>query len=543
MRQSGWSRMRRPSIWALVIAICAVPLSVSAMAASPASYSAALTAPASASEHGRTRISGFNDDRTTVKVGLTVVDSVVVVPRARRTVEVQARRPGSSTFVTQSRGRTTAAGAFRAVYAPTSAGTWRFRLRVLPSATRGAATSDTRVLNAIDVTAPRAVSTLQVSGISLDSATLTWVNPTDKDFTGVTIRRAAGAMAPASQLDGTAVKDTAKNATEFTDTALTAGTEYSYALFAHDTSGNYSRGAVVTLRTGRFGVSFLQATSVTRNTVTLAWANPTDDAFAGVIVRRAEGPTPPASAIEGTAVGDDLTSGEASATDTGLSPGTTYSYAVFAHDGAGHVAAAATTTATTRGNGVSAVLSVNPLPLVHAGNRVTVDTAVAFDGSESLPAVDARLVAWDIDYGDHDTDSFNGPLSSVDVLNTTHTFTNAGPTTVTLTVTDSAGNTDSFTLTVQVFDAPKVSISTSGSSPADAGVVPFEVRAETPLGTKITSYRMKVSGDESFFVDGDSAPPNSQDVTFAPGRYRVVLTMTNDAGGTAVSDPVDVEVS
>jgi hypothetical protein len=109
-------------------------------------------------------------------------------------------------------------------------------------------------------------------------------------------------------------------------------------------------------------------------------------------------------------------------------------------------------------------------------------------------------------------------------------------------VTDSVGNTDSFTLTVQVFDAPKVSISTSGSSP-DAGVVPFEVTTETPLGTKITSYRMKVSGDDSFFVDGDSAPPNSQDVTFAPGRYRVVLTMTNDAGGTAVSDPVDVEVS
>ena len=143
------------------------------------------------------------------------------------------------------------------------------------------------------------MSTLQVSEISLDSATLTWVNPTDKDFTGVTIRRAAGAMAPASQLDGTAVKDTDRNATTFTDTGLTAGTEYSYALFAHDSSGNYSRAAVVTLRTGRFGVSFLQATSVTRNTVTLAWANPTDDAFAGVIVRRAEGPTPPASATDG----------------------------------------------------------------------------------------------------------------------------------------------------------------------------------------------------------------------------------------------------
>ena len=101
------------------------------------------------------------------------------------------------------------------------------------------------------------------------------------------------------------------------------------------------------------------------------------------------------------------------------------------------------------------MLAVNPLPSVHTGDRVTVDTPVAFDGSESLPAVGTDLVAWQIDYGDHITDSFNGPLSSVDVLNTTHTFTNAGPQTVTLTVTDSDGNTDSATLTVDVFDAPR----------------------------------------------------------------------------------------
>jgi len=515
---------------------------VSAMAATPARYSAALAAPASASELGRTRISGFNDDRTTVQVGRTVVDRVVVLPRARRTVLVQARRPGSLTFETQSRARSTAAGTFRAVYAPSSAGTWRFRLQVLPSATRRAATSATRVINAIDVVAPKAVTTLQASGISPDSATLTWVNPTDKDFTGVTIRRAAGASAPASQVDGTAIKDTDRNGTTFTDTGLTAATEYTYALFAHDASGNFSRATVVTLRTGRFGVSFLEARPVTRTTVTLAWANPTDDAFAGVIVRRAEGSTPPASSIEGTAVGDDLIFGEDSVTDTGLIPGTTYSYAVFAHDGAGHVAAAVTTTVTTRGNGVSAVLWVNPLPSVHTGNRVTVDTPVAFDGSESLPAVDARLVAWEIDYGDQTTDSFNGPLSSVDILNTTHTFTNAGPRTVTLKVTDSDGNTDSSTFTVDVFDAPKVSMSASSGSP-DAGEVPFEVRAETPLGTEITSYRIEVAGDDSFFIDGDSAPPGSQDLTFTPGSYTVVITVTNDAGGTAVSDPVHVEVS
>jgi PKD repeat protein len=178
---------------------------------------------------------------------------------------------------------------------------------------------------------------------------------------------------------------------------------------------------------------------------------------------------------------------------------------------------------------------------VHTGDRVTVDTPVAFDGSQSLPAVGTDLVGWQIDYGDHITDSFNGPLSSVDVLNTTHTFTTAGPQTVTLTVTDSAGNTDSATLTVDVFDAPQVSLSTPSSSPAP-GAVPFDVTAETPPGTAMTSYRMEVTGDDTFFLNGDSAPPPSQDLTFASGSYTVVLTVTNNAGGTAVSGPVAVEV-
>ena len=442
--------------------------------------------------------------------------------------------------MTQSTGHSSAGGRFRAVYVPTSAGTWRFRLLVLHSATRGAVVSGTRIIKAIDVAAPRPVTGLQVSGVSLDSATLTWVNPTDKDFTGVTIRRAAGPNPPASQVDGTAVTDTDRNGTTFTDSGLTTDSDYSYALFAHDSSGNFARATVVRLRTGRFGVSFLEATSVKRTSVTLAWTNPTDEAFAGVIIRRADGPTPPASATDGTAVAD-VASPNDIVTDTGVVAGTTYSYAVFAHDDAQHVAAAVFTTVTTRGNGVSARLSVNPLPSVHTGDRVTVDTPVAFDGSESLPAVGTDLVAWEINYGDHVTDSFNGPLSSVDVVNTTHTFTNAGPQTVTLTVTDSDGNTDTATLTVDVFDAPTVSISTSGA-PAEAGVVPFEVTAETPPDTAITSYRMEVTGDDTFFLDGDSAPPPSQDITFASGSYTIVLTVSNDAGGRAVSAPVDLEV-
>ena len=542
MKHPGRSRMTRPAIHAVGLAFCATLIPASAMAAGTDgahTRSSASTA-TGGSAHGRTRILGFNDDPARVMLGGKVKDAVTVVPKARRTVLVQARQPGSSHFVTQSSGHSAANGAFRATFAPTTAGSWQFRLLVLPSATKRSATSDTRVVRAVDVAAPRAVTKLRVAGVSRESATLSWVNPTDKGFTGVTIRRAEGATAPTSQVSGTAVTDTDLNGTTFTDTRLTADTTYTYALFAHDGSGNYSRATVTTLRTGRFGVTGLEATTVRRTSVTLAWVNPTDNAFTGVIVRRADGPTPPSSATEGTAV-DDVASPEDSITDNGLTPGTTYSYAVFAHDGAQHVAGAVTATVTTRGNGVSAVLSINPLPSVHTGDRVTVGTEAAFDGSESLPTVGTEVAAWEINFGDHITESFNGRLSSFDSLNTRHAYTDTGAHTVTLTVTESTGHTDTTTLTVDVLDAPKVSISTPSSSP-EAGAVPFEVKAETPPDTAITSWQMVVTGDDSFFIDGDSAPPTSQDVTFAPGSYTVVLSVTNDAGGSAVSDVVEVEV-
>ena len=139
--------------------------------------------------------------------------------------------------MTQSRGHSTAAGRFRADYAPTSAGTWAFRLLVLPSAKRGPATSHTRLVSVTDVSAPRAVTGSRCPDLPR-RATLSWMNPTDDDCTGVTIRRAVGATAPASQVDGTAVADTGRSIQTFTDKALAPNTTYSYALFAHDSSGN-----------------------------------------------------------------------------------------------------------------------------------------------------------------------------------------------------------------------------------------------------------------------------------------------------------------
>ncbi len=76
-------------------------------------------------------------------------------------------------------------------------------------------------------------------------------------------------------------------------------------------------------------VSGLTATA-TSTTVTLSWTNPA--AVGQVVVRRAQGETPPATAQDGTGVTVSA-SAATSALDTGLAEGAPYSYAVFTSSG------------------------------------------------------------------------------------------------------------------------------------------------------------------------------------------------------------------
>jgi alpha-tubulin suppressor-like RCC1 family protein len=138
-----------------------------------------------------------------------------------------------------------------------------------------------------DVTAPGPVTNLNAQTDSATSITLTWANPTAADFTGVTIRRQVGAVAPASAITGTAVIVAASTtATTLTDAALTADTQYSYAVFAHDGVPNYAVAATVTSKTatpplgiattsmtaGTAGLSYLQPLTATGGKAPYLWA-------------------------------------------------------------------------------------------------------------------------------------------------------------------------------------------------------------------------------------------------------------------------------
>ncbi len=180
------------------------------------------------------------------------------------------------------------------------------------------------------------------------SIALSWDNPPGGDFTGVMIRRAVGSVPPSSPTAGTLVTQTAGSVASYRDTGLAAGTTYSYALFAFNSVPEYSAAATITAATLTPATGPVTGVTATASAtvVTLSWTNPSDSDFAGVMIRRAVGSVPPSSPTAGTLVTD--TSGSvASYSDTALAPGTTYSYALFAHNAVPDYAAAATVTETT----------------------------------------------------------------------------------------------------------------------------------------------------------------------------------------------------
>jgi len=100
-----------------------------------------------------------------------------------------------------------------------------------------------------DATPPSAVTGLSVSGTTSSSVTLSWTNPSGSNYAGVVIRRAEGATPPATPTSGTAVTDLAAPASTWTDTGLSPGTAYTYALFAHDAAGGYAAASTISATT------------------------------------------------------------------------------------------------------------------------------------------------------------------------------------------------------------------------------------------------------------------------------------------------------
>jgi hypothetical protein len=108
--------------------------------------------------------------------------------------------------------------------------------------------TDLTVTPAPDTTAPGPVTDLTATPYPTQ-VTLSWTNPTDTDFAGVTIRRAQGSTPPATVTDGDAVASLGATATSYLDSSLPSSTDFSYAFFARDAVPNYAVAATVSTQT------------------------------------------------------------------------------------------------------------------------------------------------------------------------------------------------------------------------------------------------------------------------------------------------------
>lgn len=90
-----------------------------------------------------------------------------------------------------------------------------------------------KVVFSLDKQAPDLA--METTGTQADSVTLSWAGP--EDVTEYVLRRTEGMAGAATQADGTSVPLESPTATTATDSTVTAGTEYTYTLFASRPTG------------------------------------------------------------------------------------------------------------------------------------------------------------------------------------------------------------------------------------------------------------------------------------------------------------------
>jgi chitodextrinase len=190
--------------------------------------------------------------------------------------------------------------------------------------------------NGVDTTPPTAPTHLTTSGVTGDSATLTWTQSSDNTgVAGYNVYR-----------NGTLVGTT--TSASYTDIELAGDTSYQYTVKAYDPAGNVSAASDSAGITTGASVSAsapntptaVTSPSQTGSAIDLSWTASTSSlGVAGYHIYR-----------DGTLVGTTTATAEGTAgtptptlfTDTGLASGATYSYTVTAFDAAGDTSSAST---------------------------------------------------------------------------------------------------------------------------------------------------------------------------------------------------------
>jgi hypothetical protein len=282
-----------------------------------------------------------------------------------------------------------------------------------------------------DSLAPAAISGLTASG-GVDQVLLRWTNPTTADFDAVLIVRREGSAPTGIPVNtnhyvrgdtvgngtvayfGPGTDNTPSATNSAVDIPVGSGKTWHYRVFAADYVPNFAVGVNTSASTladtaapqpvtGLAAISSLGA-------ITLAWTNPATIDFAGVLILRRVGGTPPAATVTngmvytlGMTVGDSTvayvgtasdgtTNAPATWTDLALPDGAHRSYAVLAYDDVPNYAAAATAGAITPLPGVRFV-DVDATAGTHSGLNWTDAYTNLYDALRNTSGLTAIWVA------------------------------------------------------------------------------------------------------------------------------------------------------
>ena len=179
---------------------------------------------------------------------------------------------------------------------------------------------------------------------------LTWINPTDSDFSKVLILKNESSIvdSPTTGRDYAGVDLIGSSqmmynaaSSSFTDTEITEGVTYFYKIFAYDTLFNYASGVELEGdTTSPENVTNSRFVNFDSNGITLAWVNPTDIDLSKVLVLRsassiADAPTTGRDYASGDSIGSSTVVYNATASsfaDAQITAGVAYFYKLFAYD-------------------------------------------------------------------------------------------------------------------------------------------------------------------------------------------------------------------
>ncbi len=169
-------------------------------------------------------------------------------------------------------------------------------------------------------------------------------------------------------------------------------------------------------------------------------------------------------------------------------------------------------------------------PTADAGDDIAVSIGVEvnFDGSGSSDNVGIESYEWGID-GDGDYEKY-GPTVS-------HTFQTVGTQTVTLRVTDAAGNADTDTVQVTVEDTASPTADAGGDKTASIGSeISFDGSGSSD-NVGIESYEWDIDGDGDYEKYGPTVSH-----TFRTAGTNTVTLRVSDAEGNMDTDTVEVAI-